>query len=160
MDVDAVRVVKAGAKSQVVVSVDSDSHPTLDELEVLSNELSDLFDAKEDAQDLNFGAGYRLEVTTPGVDLPLTETRHWRRNRGRRIEVDGAAFRIGALNNEGTFVVLISAGAQAVHVRAVSDLHGAVVEIEFNTPPAGELELVEKSFDQASELAVDGEVDK
>jgi ribosome maturation factor RimP len=30
---------------------------------------------------------YVLEVTSPGVDRPLTEERHWRRNTGRLVTV-------------------------------------------------------------------------
>ena len=152
MDVEGVRTAKAGAKSQVVVALDSDSRPTLDELEEVSEELSALFDAREDAGDLNFGAGYTLEVTTPGVDLPLTQPRHWRRNRGRLVTVGEQTFRIGALSEDETQVVLVSAGAKQPKAapRAVSELAGAVVEIEFNNPPAEEMELAELPFEEVT----------
>ncbi|HEX3005811.1 MAG TPA: hypothetical protein VHO27_16475 [Angustibacter sp.] len=39
-----------------------------------------------DADDVVPGA-YVLEVTSPGVDRPLTEPRHFRRNRRRKVEV-------------------------------------------------------------------------
>ncbi len=157
MDVENVRTVAAGKKSQVVVALDSDSHPTLDELEAVSNELSELFDAREDAGEVNFGAGYTLEVTTPGVDLPLTLPRHWRRNRGRIVTVGGSTFRVGALDGGEDNVILVDAGTKKprTRVHAISGLSGAVVEIEFNTPPAAEMELAELSFDQASETAAD-----
>ncbi len=161
MDIEDVRTVRAGAKSQVVVALDSDSHPTLDELEVVSNEISELFDATEAAGDINFGAGYTLEVTTPGVDLPLTEARHWRRNRGRRVRVGETVYRVGALDGEEGRIVLVTTGkAPAVRVRAVSELPAAVVEVEFNNPPAAEMELAGKSYDEAASLASDGEEDK
>lgn len=152
MDVEGVRTTKAGAKSQVVVALDSDSRPTLNELEEVSGELSALFDAREDAGDLNFGAGYTLEVTTPGVDLPLTAPRHWRRNRGRLVKVGEQVFRIGALSDDETQVALISAGAKTPKAspHAVSELVGAVVEIEFNNPPAEEMELVELPFEEVT----------
>lgn len=157
MDVERVRTVAAGKKSQVVIALDSDSHPTLDELEAVSNELSELFDARENAGEVNFGAGYTLEVTTPGIDLPLSKPRHWRRNRGRLVSVGGQTLRIGALDKEERNVILIDAGAKqpGVEVRAVSGLDSAVVEIEFNTPPAAEMELANLEFDKASELAAD-----
>lgn len=162
MDVERVRTVAAGKKSQVVVALDSDSHPTSDDLEQVSKELGEFFDAREEAGELNFGAGYTLEVTTPGVDLPLTEPRHWRRNHGRRValpggEGEGGVYRIGALNDAEDTVVLVDAGARqpGVHLRAVSGLQGAVVEIEFNTPPAAEMELVNLTFDKACERAAD-----
>ncbi|QYH19571.1 ribosome maturation factor RimP [Corynebacterium aquatimens] len=154
MDVEDVRAVKAGKKSQVIVALDSDTRPTLDELEVVSQELSELFDATEDAGKLNFGAGYTLEVTTPGVDLPLTQPRHWRRNRGRLAVIEGKAWRIGALRDDESEIILVEAGTKTpkVAVRAVSDLPAAVVDIEFNQPPAAEVELAELSFDEALKL--------
>ena len=148
MDVEDVRTTQAGAKSQVVVALDSDTRPTLDELEEVSNELSALFDAQENAGSLNFGAGYTLEVTTPGVDLPLTQPRHWRRNRGRLVKHDGALYRVGALSGDETEVVVIPAGQKTpkAETRGVSELAGAVVEIEFNNPPAAEVALSETDF--------------
>ncbi|MDK8307091.1 ribosome maturation factor RimP [Corynebacterium imitans] len=155
LDVEQIRAVRAGKKSQVVIALDGDTPPTLDELEVISNELSELFDAHEDAGDLNFGAGYTLEVTTPGVDMPLTEPRHWRRNRGRAVallDADGKKelWRIGALDETETRVALIERGAKvpAVQARLVSEMPKAVVEIEFKAPPAAEQELVDAPFDE------------
>ncbi|WP_291313112.1 ribosome maturation factor RimP [Corynebacterium sp. UBA2622] len=161
MDVESVRTVKAGRKSQVVIALDSDTHPTLDELEAVSTEIGELFDAHEDAGEVNFGAGYTLEVTTPGVDLPLTLMRHWRRNRGRRVRVGEDLYRIGALDETAGTVVLVGTGkTPTVHLRTVSELPPAVVEVEFNNPPAAEMELAEKSYDEAASLASDGEEDK
>lgn len=159
MDIEEVRTVKAGKKSQVVVALDSDTRPTLDELEEVSNEISELFDAHEAAGELNFGAGYTLEVTTPGVDLPLTQPRHWRRNRGRKVKVGEATYRVGALDEEERTVVLIApaSGGPTVELWPVSDLAGAVVEVEFSNPPAGEIELAEQSFDEAAAAASHGE---
>lgn len=154
MDVEDVRTTKAGAKSQVIVALDSDSRPTLDELEEVSQELSELFDAAEDAGELNFGAGYTLEVTTPGVDLPLTQPRHWRRNRGRLVKAGDAMYRVGALNEDESQVVLVEAGAKTPKVRVlpVSKMPKAVVEVEFNQPPAQEVELAELTFEEALAL--------
>lgn len=154
MDVEDVRTTKAGAKSQVVVALDSDTHPTLDELEEVSQELSALFDAAEDSGELNFGAGYTLEVTTPGITAPLTAPRHWRRNRGRLAKVGDELLRIGALDEDAEQIVLISRGKKApsATVRRVSELAPAVVEVEFSQPPAAEVELANLSFEEASAL--------
>lgn len=155
-DIEAVKTVKAGKKSQVVIAVSGDDAPTLDQLEDVSNELSELFDAAEERGDVNFGAGYTLEVTTPGVDLPLTELRHWRRNRGRLVKVDGDIFRVGALDGATGQVVLVvpvKKGEPGVRVVPISDVSGAVVEIEFNTPPVQEIELAETPFGEIAEIA-------
>lgn len=158
LDIETVKTVKAGKKSQVVVALAADEAPTLDQLEDVSNELSELFDAAEAAGTVNFGAGYTLEVTTPGVDLPLTEPRHFRRNRGRRVKAGEQVHRLGALDEDEATVVLITPAAKksaepGVRVAPISELSGAVVEIEFNAPPEAELELADLSFAEAEEKA-------
>ena len=155
LDIEAVKTVKAGKKSQVVVAVAGDEAPTLDQLEEISNELSALFDAAEERGEVNFGAGYTLEVTTPGVDLPLTEARHFRRNRGRKVKVGGEQWRVGPLDAEETQVALVRATKKGEEVRVspVSELSGAVVEIEFNAPPAAETELADRAFEDLDAAA-------
>lgn len=162
LDIEAVKTVKAGKKSQVVVAVAGDEAPTLDQLEEISNELSALFDAAEERGEVNFGAGYTLEVTTPGVDLPLTEARHWRRNRGHLVKAGEKLYRIGALNDAEDTVALIvpaakKSGEPTVQTAPISSLSGAVVEIEFNTPPAAEVELAEKDYVDVEALAGNGD---
>lgn len=162
LDIETVKTVKAGKKSQVVVAVAGDEAPTLDQLEDISNELSALFDAAEERGDVNFGAGYTLEVTTPGVDLPLTAARHWRRNRGHLVKAGEKLYRIGALNAAEDTVALIvpapkKSGEPTVEITPISSVSGAVVEIEFNTPPAAEVELAEKDYGDVGALAAAGE---
>lgn len=160
LDIEAVKTVKAGKKSQVVIALDGDQAPTLDQLEEVSNELSELFDAAEQRGEVNFGAGYTLEVTTPGVDLPLKESRHWRRNRGRLVKAGEKTFRIGALNEaEDTVALIVPAKKKSenpvVELTPISSVSGAVVEIEFSTPPETEVELAEKDYDDVATLAVE-----
>lgn len=156
LDVEGLRVTKAGPKSSVAIKLDSDSRPDLDLLEVVSNEVGELFDAAEARGELNFGAGYLLEVSTPGVDMPLTQPRHWRRNRGRLVAIqeDGAkqVARIGALNSEETAVILITRNKKLLEVTALELANSphAVVEIEFAKPAQEELALAERSFDEAA----------
>ena len=57
--------------------VDSEDGAPLDTLAELSREISQALD---DADAMG-GAAYLLEVSSPGVDRPLTEPRHFRRNR-------------------------------------------------------------------------------
>lgn len=148
MDIEGIKTVKAGKKSQVVIALDSDTHPTLDELEEVSNELSQRFDDAEERGSVNFGAGYTLELTTPGVDLPLTAPRHFRRNRGRAVTAGDERWRLGPLDDAEEHVALVRAGKRGPEIRVspVSELAGAVVEIEFNAPPAAETELTEQAF--------------
>lgn len=101
LDVEQVKASPAGKKSVVQIKVDSDDRPSLDALEVVSHDIGEVFDDAEAAGAVNFGAGYNLELSTPGIDLPLTEPRHWRRNRHRIVKINGQPGRIGALNEIG-----------------------------------------------------------
>ena len=80
-DLEELVVTPAGRRSVVRVVVDRDEGVTLDDIAEVSRQVSDVLDQNDD------GMGrtpYVLEVTSPGVDRPLTEPRHWRRNaRGR-----------------------------------------------------------------------------
>ena len=76
-------VTPAGRRSVVRVVVDRDSGVTLDDIAEVSRAVSDVLDANDDGM----GRAYVLEVTSPGVDRPLSEPRHWRRNIGRLVTV-------------------------------------------------------------------------
>lgn len=161
LDVEGVKVVRAGARSQVIVTVDADARPDLDLIEEATREVSEALDAAESRGEADFGAqGYTLEVSTPGVDAPLTLARHWRRNRGRIVQLmlhDGTSLpaRIGALSPEGDAVILvISAGPKgrpkAVGQRVqLAEVAQAVVQVEFSNPPAVETEFAGLDYDDA-----------
>ncbi|WP_257161280.1 ribosome maturation factor RimP [Corynebacterium cystitidis] len=170
MDIEHVGTARAGKKSVVSIAVDSDSRPTLDELEIVSNDIGEILDDAEATGALSFGAGYSLEVTTPGVDHPLTLPRHWRRNRGRLVkltdeQVQKTLWRIGALNDAETHVIVVrhegtsqagtsqagtsQARSLEVEVVPVSETTRAVVEIEFGKPSAAEAEIADETFETA-----------
>jgi ribosome maturation factor RimP len=77
-------VTPAGRRSIVRVVVDRDEGVTLDDVAEVSRVVSAVLD--ENDGDLG-RSPYVLEVTSPGVDRPLTEPRHWRRNTGRLVTV-------------------------------------------------------------------------
>lgn len=155
LDIEGVKVTRAGRKSVVGIFVDSDIRPDLDLLEQVSQEVSTFLDAAEERGEVNLGAGYTLEVSTPGVDAPLTLPRHWRRNRGRLVELmeDGqkSTWRVGALSSDETAVVLVRPVKKDLEMRILefSENARAVVEIEFSNPPAAETELTGLDYDQA-----------
>jgi ribosome maturation factor RimP len=83
-DLEELVVTPAGRRSVVRVVVDRDQGVTLDDIAEVSRAVSEALDQEDD------GMGrtpYVLEVTSPGVDRPLTEHRHWRRNLGRLVMV-------------------------------------------------------------------------
>ncbi|MGX1772936.1 ribosome maturation factor RimP [Nocardia brasiliensis] len=154
-DLEGVEISTAGkhadAQARVKVTVDSDGPSDLDSIAVLSAEVSELLDEAG-----NFGeTPYLLEVTTPGIDRPLTEDRHWRRARGRKVLVqlrEGAPVpdpggarkfeaRVGVL--DGDTVALVLGGKHKPHrVRVpLADIAEAVVQVEFGKPGPREMEL-------------------
>lgn len=153
LDIEAVKVTKAGKKSTVAIAVDGDNRPGSEAIEALSNEVSALFDQKEETGELNFGPGYTLEVSTPGVEHPLTLPRHWQRNRGRLIayHIDGQKHtgRIGALSEDDTAVVIVVREGKQLYrqVFELSAVAGAVVQVEFSPPPADEVEYANLPFE-------------
>ncbi|HKR49142.1 MAG TPA: ribosome maturation factor RimP [Pseudonocardiaceae bacterium] len=135
-ELEGLEEVRAGQRWLVRVVIDSDAGVGLDDIATVSRVVSQALD---DCDDLLAGP-FTLEVTSPGVDRPLTQPRHWRRNRLRLVRVtavDGAELvgRIGDCDDEG--VMLLVSGALR-RMRYV-ELRRAVVEVEFRQPPAAEL---------------------
>jgi ribosome maturation factor RimP len=83
MDLESVRVTRAGRRLLVRVVVDSDNGVSLDDAADISRAVS----AELDATDAMGDVPYTLEVSSPGVDRPLTEPKHWRRAAGRLVKV-------------------------------------------------------------------------
>ncbi|MBF9129875.1 ribosome maturation factor RimP [Plantactinospora sp. S1510] len=86
-DLEDLSVSRAGRRYVVRVIVDGDAGVSLDAVADVSRALSKALDqAEETGGDLVAGE-YQLEVSSPGVDRPLTLPRHWRRNVGRLVKV-------------------------------------------------------------------------
>ncbi|HEY6424367.1 MAG TPA: ribosome maturation factor RimP [Pseudonocardiaceae bacterium] len=135
-ELEGLEEVRAGRRWLVRVIIDSDAGVGLDDIATVSRAVSQALD---DSDEL-LAAPYTLEVTSPGVDRPMTHPRHWRRNRLRLARValaDGAELvgRIGDCDEEG--VTLLVSGA--LHRMRYVQLRRAVVEVEFSPPPAADL---------------------
>ena len=81
MDLESVRVSPAGRRRLLKLVVDADGGVGLDEIAEVSREVS----VRLDASGAMGEVPYTLEVSSPGVDRPLTEPRHWRRAKGRLV---------------------------------------------------------------------------
>jgi ribosome maturation factor RimP len=81
LDLESVRVTAAGRRRLLRVIVDGDGGVSLDTIALASRELS----ARLDGATVMGELPYTLEVSSPGVDRPLTEPRHWRRAVGRLV---------------------------------------------------------------------------
>ena len=142
-DVEDVTVSRAGSRSVVKIVVDRDAGFELDVLAAISRQISEVLDAATEFGD----SPYTLEVTTPGIDRPLTEPRHWRRARGRAVTValgdETVDVRVGEARpdaGEIDLVIKSRSGPQLRTVRA-ADVVSAVVRVEFSPPSPAELEL-------------------
>ena len=81
MDLEGVRITSAGRRRLLRIVVDADGGVSLDDIALVSRELS----ATLDRAAAMGQASYTLEVSSPGVDRPLTEPKHWRRAVGRMV---------------------------------------------------------------------------
>src|SRR5690348_15358967 len=88
-DLVDVRLSRAGRRHVVRVLVDADGGINLDGIAVVSRDISSALDAAEESGGEMLAGEYQLEVGSPGVDRPLTEPRHWRRNISRLVLVNG-----------------------------------------------------------------------
>lgn len=83
LDLEAVDLSKAGKRSVLRVAVDKDGGVDMDDIAAATREVSSVLDDS----DAMGAQPYTLEVSSPGVDRPLTLPRHWRRNAGRLVTV-------------------------------------------------------------------------
>ncbi|PWI43604.1 ribosome maturation factor RimP [Streptomyces sp. ICBB 8177] len=135
LDLEEVAVTPAGKRRVLRVVVDSDEGVQLDAVAQLSRAISEALDAS----DAMGGAPYVLEVTSPGTDRPLTEPRHFVRNRGRLVKVrlaDGGELvaRIVEVDDEGLDLEVPGVKGRKPTSRrlAFAEIAKARVEVEFN----------------------------
>jgi ribosome maturation factor RimP len=129
LDLEAVELGPAGKKRVLRVAVDKDGGVTLDDIAAATKVVSESLDAGGHMGE----QAYTLEVTSRGVDRPLTEPRHWRRNRDRLVRVhlrDGSQLtgRVGETDDAGA-TLDVSGAHQRVEYDAITK---ALVQIEFN----------------------------
>jgi ribosome maturation factor RimP len=139
-DLEELRVARAGSRSVVRVVIDGDGGLDLDGVAEVSRGISAALDGAE-AGGASFGTGaYTLEVSSPGVDRPLTQPRHWRRNVGRLVTAT-----IGGAQVTGRIM--------AVTATAVSlDVAGARREVSLDELGTGRIQL---EFGRVAELTDD-----
>lgn len=142
-DLEELVVTPAGRRSVVRVVVDRDAGVTLDDIAEVSRTVSEVLDTNDD------GMGrtpYVLEVTSPGVDRPLTEQRHWRRNTGRLVAVtvgpagstEQVTGRVTAVDGAGVTLAVEAQGKPGAKKRAPTprsvpwaELGAGRVQVEF-----------------------------
>ena len=131
VDVEAVDVTPAGRRRVLKVAVDKDGGVTMDDVAEATKEVSRVLDTS----DVMGEQPYTLEVTSPGVDRPLTLPRHWRRNGGRLVRVttqDGRSV-VGRITGSTDDVVTLEVDG-AEQTLGYAEVVSARIQIEFNRP--------------------------
>jgi ribosome maturation factor RimP len=126
---------------RIMVIADGDTGLDLDSIATLSRSASALLDDVDDIDDR-----YVLEVSSPGIDRPLTTEKHFRRARGRKVELalaDGSQLtgRVGETREGATTLVLRRGRDWTTRQVPLADIAKAVVQVEFSPPNEAELAL-------------------
>lgn len=129
LDVEAVELTPAGKRRVLRVAVDQDGGVTLDDVADATREIDRVLEESDVMGELP----YTLEVTSRGVDRPLTLPRHWRRNEDRLVKItltegDEVTGRITA-STEDSATLDVDGDIREV---AYADVAKALVQIEFN----------------------------
>jgi len=123
---EEVTITPEGKSRILTVIVDSDTHLNLDQVTAVTREISDLLETHPALGDQPF----TLEVTSPGIDRPLTQLRHWKKNHGRLVSaicIDGREIK-GRIGGVELGVVVI--GELQI---PLADIEKAMIEIEFKS---------------------------
>ena len=119
-----VTIISAGRRSMLTVIVDGDTHLSLDQVTSATKAIGEIVESIQSLGETPF----TLEVTSPGLDRPLTKVRHWQKNINRLVKVvllDGLEIkgRIKDVNE-------VSATIDEKNI-SYSDIKRATLEIEF-----------------------------
>ena len=128
-----VHVVSPGKHRIITCIVDGQTPLNLDQVTSVSRDISELLDAASFLDETAF----TLEVTSPGVDRPLTLARHWQKNLNRLVKVvklDGSVVtgRITSIEESHALLTEDIKGKSKEHTVEFADIKRATVEIEFN----------------------------
>jgi ribosome maturation factor RimP len=144
MDLESIKVTTAGRRRLLRIVVDSDHGVSLDDAALASREMS----AKLDKSDVMGDHPYTLEVSSPGVDRPLTQPRHWQRALGRLVQVPLAESPSDPVQGR---VVEVDASD------VVLDINGTRRRFGYPALGAGTIQL---EFDRPNEVPDTGEPDE
>ena len=153
MDLESIRVSSAGRRRVLRVIVDADGGVSLDDIALASRE----FSARLDAESAMGEMPYTLEVSSPGVDRPLTQPRHWRRAAGRLVVVP---LKMPGADNETGNEVVAEGRIVASSLTGVTLEHeGATREYEYAELGPGRVQVEFGHFDGSAGDDGQGEED-
>ena len=117
-------ITSAGKVKILTVIIDSDAHLNLDQVTAVTKEISEVIEALPELGD----GAFTLEVTSPGLDRPLTKPRHWRKNLDRLVKIIMTSGQelTGRIGEATETTVLVDSEKVSFE-----DIKRAVLEIEF-----------------------------
>jgi len=132
LDLEDITATQAGKRRLLRVIVDRDGGVSLDDVADVSQAVS----AALDDDDSMGQSAYTLEVSSPGVDRPLTEPRHWRRAAKRLVK---AEMRDGTVV-EGRILIADETGVDL-------DVEGAARRLDYEDLTRGRVQVEFRRID-------------
>ena len=146
---DLVRVQMIGGASDPTLQIMAERPDTrqlgIADCERISRQLSEVFDLADPIE-----GSYRLEVSSPGIDRPLTRLKDYRDWAGHEARVTLAAPRDGRKQFTGTLE-----GADGDQVR-LTDKQGGEHALPFSEISAAKLLLTDKLINATAPLSTEG----
>lgn len=150
---DLVRVAMIGGTSDPTLQVMAERPDTrqlnLDDCQAISRKLSDLLDAEETAGRDPIEGGYRLEVSSPGIDRPLTRQKDYADWTGHEARLKLAETLQGARQMSGTIEGISG------NIVIIATPKG-VREVPFESIASAKLLLTDKLINATAPLSSEG----
>lgn len=128
VDLEQVEIRKTGNRQVVRIIVDKLGGISLDEVAAITKLISEALDENSEIT-----APFTLEVSSPGVDRPLTELRHWQRNINRLVKVELSDGRnvVGRIVNVVDAQALLDVKGKQIAI-SLNQVVRAIIQVEFN----------------------------
>lgn len=152
-------VSRAGRRHVVRVIVDGDQGINLDAVADVSRAVSAALDDAEAAAGDIVAGEYQLEVSSPGVDRPLTLPRHWRRNVGRLVKVTTRPALPGPRAGQPTDRQVTGRVVGADDERVVLDLDGERAEWTYAELGPGRVQVEFSRLDEVTDDELGADTD-
>ena len=126
---ESLQISTAGKNRMIRVLVDGAKPLSLDEVTAITKPISELLDAVVELGERPF----TLEVSSPGVDFPLSLPRHWQKNVGRLVSItDVAGEKIsGRISSVTESEVILEMAKGEVRHFDLKSVKEALIQIEF-----------------------------
>jgi len=150
-----------GRRLVLRILVDTETGVNLDDVAKASHLISEVLDEKDPFDD----EPYTLEVSSPGVDRPLTLPRHWTRNLGRLVAVTltnskQLTGRISSIDGDVVVLEFDNKGRKTTQQIPLAEIAKAIVQIEFSRVESAELVPLAGADDDAADEPDDADADE